>query len=875
MCQLADMSLPQPLVLAENEERVVQVVFTPEPDAQIPTQSFCLMSLPVHERSAEVSQTHLLGQVIFSEVAAPLDLLSYSEIQARCSQMISKDDYYRYEAERQLDTGEYFQWLSTIWRGEGEALGRLVRPNLINGEQDAAFYPTLIDACLQVATSLLFGQSAETWLPFSFSSVQFFAVPSSDTGWCHAQQVDIHCWNIQLFDDTGKLLCKINQYAEKPASVDHFTKQPWNQWLYGVDWQSMSLSNSDPVRPSTHQNEQKAWLIFADNKGISEALASVLQKNAQSVVLVFPGDEFSAEEENLYTLNPNSPNDYQRLFAQSIGQVVYLWSIDQTDDLLGEVVQAVCQSALYLAQAALNAATLPDAVWMVTQDSQAVIPDDRLDGLAQAPLWGMGKVLTAEHPELACRLVDLEATATGADLAQVLLSTKWMPHSAASPQAIDNQLALRQGKCYAARLVHQQLAAQVPDVPHGEHEVMIHAEASYLITGGLGGLGLSLAEWLVKQGAKQLILLGRQQPTSDVIEQLAVLEQQGAQITLMQADVTDWEQMEAVFATLDKHYPLRGVVHAAGVVDDHSVLNVTAQQVADVLAPKVLGSWHLHRLTEQIPLDFYVLFSSSASLLGSQGQTNYAAANTFLDGLAHYRQSRGLPALSINWGTWDEVGMAARLGLLDHAKQQGEQPIPVQTGLTLLGQLLDAPLAQIGVIPMEWSRFLSQQGMTAFYTYFAHFVRQPALTDPSVVGQPTTIVDELTQMPAEQRAEALEASVNVQIAEVLGLDVEQLAVERNTGFMALGLDSLTSVELRNRLQRRFSCTLPLTFAFDYSTVAKIVDYFNEHILVSMNTLSSDKATESDAQEADSATSSEQEQPSLSSLFDKLSDQVKY
>ena len=834
LCQLVDVNLPQPLVLTEDTGRLVQVVFTPETgiDADTTAMVFRLISLSVDGVAEESAQTHMLGQVRFPGVVTPTNKLSLANLRERCDEKISKESYYHYEKERQLDTGAHFQWLTDIWRGEGEALGRLVCPGLIAGQQDAAFYPTLIDCCLQVATSLLFGKSSETWLPFSFSSVQFLAAMSGKEWWCYAQEVDVHCWNIQLCDVAGNILLKIDGYAEKQAVSDNLMSQQWRQWLYDIHWQPLPLLNTEKTALPSIQDEQSVWLIFADSMGIGQAIAKFLQHQGKQPVLVFP-DYYDVDKlDGIYSIAPDSPTDYQRLLADhaNIQHVIYLWGIEQVEHQLDQAVYPLCNTFLYLTQALLNRASLPDFLWVVTQGAQAIAPDETLEGLAQVPLWGICKVLAIEHTELHCMLVDLEPMLDVDSVAQKLCAEAI--NASASSSEIEHQLVLRQDQRYAARLVRRQLAVS------DSSTVKIHPEGSYLITGGLGGLGLKLTEWLVDQGAGHVILLSRRQPEEAIAAQLATLKPADTEVQVMQADVTDWDQMVEVFARINTHNcPVRGVFHAAGVVDDSSLLHLTSEQLATVLAPKIQGSWYLHLLTEKMTLDFYVMFSSSASMLGHRGQANYAAGNIFLDGLAHYRRARQLPALSINWGTWDEVGMAAKLGLLDTLGKQNETAIPVQTGLTILGDLLGETTAQIGVIPLNLPSFLSSGvGNRSFYEKFAKFFPSDDIVQP----EEEKIYDVLAQASEDEREKLLRTYVCEQISAILGVDIAVLLTEKNMGFAALGMDSLTSVELRNNLQQAFSCSLPVTFAFDYPTTEAVTAYLMDTLFKPISSAISDK-----------------------------------
>ncbi|MEK7324228.1 MAG: SDR family NAD(P)-dependent oxidoreductase, partial [Chloroflexota bacterium] len=240
--------------------------------------------------------------------------------------------------------------------------------------------------------------------------------------------------------------------------------------------------------------------------------------------------------------------------------------------------------------------------------------------------------------------------------------------------------------------------------------VAIRADASYLITGGLGGLGLRVARWLADRGARNLVLVGRRQPGEAASRAVSELQEMGVHVRIVQADVSKADQVQKLLASIEP--TLKGIVHAAGTLDDGILQQQNWQKFTNATAPKIDGAWNLHTLTQHLPLDFFVLFSSASSLLGSPGQGNYAAGNAFMDALAHYRKAQGLPALSINWGAWSEVGMAASLESQDQRRwaAQGMGAMTPEQGLAVFGQLLDAAeAAQIGVLPINWST-LSQRG---------------------------------------------------------------------------------------------------------------------------------------------------------------------
>jgi len=357
---------------------------------------------------------------------------------------------------------------------------------------------------------------------------------------------------------------------------------------------------------------------------------------------------------------------------------------------------------------------------------------------------------------------------------------------------------------------------------------IVQANGSYLITGGCSGLGLLVARWLVEQGARHLILLGRSGVQQENAAQIAEIEQAGTSVTIMPADVSNWVEMTKVFSYINENLPpLRGIIHAAGVLDDGLIQQQTWQRFTKVMAPKVQGAWNLHNLSQHESLDFFVMFSSSASLLGAPGQGNYAAANAFLDALASYRRSQGLAGLSINWGPWAEVGMTAKLQLGDRLSQKGEDSIYPQQGLEILEMLLMESPVQVGVMPMNWTRFWERQ--TAITPIFSQLQQSLELK----VGQQSVIEfhKHLETLPFAERKAALTSHLCSQAAKILGIKNPQ---QLSTGerLVDLGLDSLMAIEFLSLLQSSLGVSLSSALLFEYPTVEALVDYLSKDFVTS-------------------------------------------
>jgi myxalamid-type polyketide synthase MxaB len=335
----------------------------------------------------------------------------------------------------------------------------------------------------------------------------------------------------------------------------------------------------------------------------------------------------------------------------------------------------------------------------------------------------------------------------------------------------------------------------------------VRADASYLITGGLGGLGLNLARHMVGRGAHHLVLTGRSVASSEAQKTVDQLRAAGANISVISADISNLEDVTRVIAACQAQAPLRGVVHAAGVLDDGVIDNQTAERFARVMAPKVHGAWYLHTQTQSLPLDFFVCFSSMASMVGALGQANYAAANAFLDGLAQYRRASGLPCLSINWGPWAEAGMAASLSV----EGEGIKKIDIEEGLQIFDELLTAQRsgpAQIGVWHANWE--ILQKRLPEGYTITPPFeggvARSAGVVAAPRVAEKDDLLQRVQGSSATERLALLESIIQKELIEVLRLDAAYNPTAAQP-WADIGVDSSMMVELRNRLEAIFKVPL--------------------------------------------------------------------
>jgi acyl transferase domain-containing protein/acyl carrier protein len=338
-------------------------------------------------------------------------------------------------------------------------------------------------------------------------------------------------------------------------------------------------------------------------------------------------------------------------------------------------------------------------------------------------------------------------------------------------------------------------------VPAKRSRALLAADASYLITGGCGGFGLEVAKWMAAQGARHLVLVGRRGATSPrARETLRVLEAAGVEVTVYAADVSEARDVVDCLTTIGRTMPpLRGIVHAAAVLDDAIMLNLDAARFLRVMAPKAAGAWLLHEHTRDLTLDFFVLFSSVSALVGNLGQANYVAANVYLDTLAHHRRAIGLPATSINWGALAEVGMAAEnTDVAGHLARLGIKPIAPRDAVAAMAMAIEADVTQIGFMDVDWQAWRQCQPSTAASPRFSSLLDA---REPESGGAASAFRSILLAATAHERSELATLAVVDLIADTMRMSPDSIDVQKPLTDM--GIDSLMALELQIAIQTRF------------------------------------------------------------------------
>lgn len=594
------------------------------------------------------------------------------------------------------------------------------------------------------------------------------------------------------------------------------------------------IADSTPAPRSVA--EASPWVVFADRAGVSAALAEQLEAAGTPCVVV----------EQPKAACPGAFHEVLTDIADKYGTapavVIDLGAIDETDTPDAQTdwdarMTGACGSMLHLIQAMENVGMVPSrGLWIATRGTQPVMLDGDLS-LVQAPLWGLGRVAAREKPELWGGLVDLDFTSdVSGDAARL--------RAVIESEDGENQVVLRSGDRFVARFVDSVVDPGSPPT--------IRDDRSYLVTGGLGGIGLQVAQWLVENGARHLTLMGRSGLRESAVSDVKEFEAAGVSVTVEAADVADARRMTELFAAFGETRPaLAGVIHTAAAVKFLPLDQIALDDLLHTLQAKVAGTWQLHKQTADRDLDFFVLFSSMATIAGFQQLGHYAAGNAFMDAMAHQRRKSGLPALSINWGLWSD-GRLTSADNIQHIERIGLRAMPSESALQGLETALSNDAAQIAFSAIDWETFkpiYESRGARRFLSRLDKSATT-AVDNVEAASQTSELLEELRGLNSESALRRLESAISGEVASILRIDVSKTA-DREEGFFQMGMDSIMTVELRRRLERQLQAQLPTTLAFEYPTTRRLAEFLASEYLGFAADLAAPVDSADDSDELDS------------------------
>lgn len=768
LAQLHDVKFEQPLrPMSRTALQTVIKTSTVEGEKNRTIETF--------SRPAESSAwtRHFTTSATTAKPAPKATEVSLEQLRSQPGEKVSAQKFYAAMAELGLNYGPSFQTIQQLRVNQSGVLATLATQGDVRGY---LIPPPLLDGAIHsLAVGLINEDGDSLFLPVGMKRVSLYAAVENKLI-CHAKWTkpdgEFRTADLVLMDGDGKIVGEIESLQVQQVSrsaLRQISGSGSARLLYEMQWQNFRL----PAPVETNRN----WLLVGNGTG---ALTEKLTDAGHNVKIV------------------EAAVDWDTVFDEDFTPEGILWDFGSVGD-----TELHCTSILNLVKALADKEIQRLECGLQLLTHQATNCGDQTDvDPNQAQFLGLGRVIGAERPEFRCRLIDVADSSeqTCAALFDFLVT-----------ETKESQFAVRDGQFHVPRLKQSKL-------PKDLDSFSADGDSAYLITGGLGMLGRQAAKWLAGKGAGQIVLVSRRQPDEATRTFLDEVESGGCDIVVHPADFSSRQSVEQLFANFGKTWkPLKGVIHAAGVLDDGLIAEQTWERFEKVLAPKVTGGQLLHEFTRELALDFFVLYSSAASVLGSPGQSNYATGNAFLDGLAWHRRSQGLPAISINWGPWTE-GMAADPMIAKRLALQGITALTVDEAHDAMEKMIVGDLPQTTVMDVDWRRMVMGLGseVPSLLEGLAPARRRSA-------GGDSEFVAKIKKMQPAPARELMVKTIGEQLQRILS--TPELP-QTDRPLIEMGLDSLMAVEFGTELQIMLGDQFVVapTLLFDHHTVDAISDH---------------------------------------------------
>ncbi|MFV8054059.1 type I polyketide synthase [Mycobacterium sp. 48b] len=739
---------------------------------------------------------------------------------------IGGDDFYVRTRSLGFDYGDAFRSVQGVTAGEDWAIADITVPAAVAGQLDAfRFHPALVDGAFQTLFGAPFlGQeeTQEPYLPTRIRRCAFYRAPEEH------MKVHVHVVSatraevesdITITDLAGTPLAVFAGFTVQSLSTssnmspDHIDKS-----LLEIQW----CATPDEMSTDTHDQHQittgaSSWLIFVDDAGVGASLAEELRHRGHRVRTVEHHDDADLTEvDGDYAMNARCPEQMGRMFtrlaaAGDLAGVINCWPLDIPEGgSVDEDQQLGTLAILHLVKSLAEHDNLTSRLYLITANAQPA-PGTLLRGVDQAAVWGLGRVIGhQELPEHWGGLIDIDLqTDSAADRSHTV--TRICDY--VLDREPEDQIAIRGRTTFVPRLRPcNGLTRPFP--------TKLTPDATYVVTGGAGSLGRIVATYLAERGARHITLLSRSivpprdrwpsltedDPHFAIVRTIRKIEHLGVQITTASVDIADRDQ---VATWLSEHIrgggrPVRGVVHAAGSVNDQLLVNASDLDFAKVMAPKITGTRVLHDTFKDHELEFFVMFGSAGSTIASPGQGNYAAANAFLDAFAHYRRAQGLPALTVGWGPWS-VGMVEELKLEKIYAARGIALITPAVGTRILDRLINQKTPNVVAISADWARARHTGPSGSLPLMYSDLGTNEAFS--AETDSEGSILDVLAATSEADRPAVIADRVRHIAAAVFDCAVDDF--EPDDLLEDIGLDSMMAMEFRIRINTVFSINLPV------------------------------------------------------------------
>lgn len=832
-CCLKNVEFQAPLAAKGEEERQVQIYLEQEEN-----QEFKIFSRDFHNKK-DKWLLHAKGNVETLNQYQNTDLeVDTGAFEALSFGENAEETVYDYMRSTGFCLGDGFRCIKKIHKEENECICLLEPLTSVPHYKDFILYPGVIDSVIQSGLVLILDELREiskkeavnkTIIPYYVEKMTFNYYDSKKL-WCHTKSEiknNVIYVDIMVYNETGQVLLKIDRMLIKLTNSKSLLREMdrLDKNYYHIQWKQ----DAQYAGKRTGYDTVKT-IVFGDNEDMVEKLAgkfSLLGADVAKVDAIrqVEGSAFEQIHTNCFAVNPEERPDWLQLLktlvAEGAGngfQIVYCNMEHQIDGTKEQIPYTAVKGLYQLLQAITKGGYLKNTkVRILTKHVQNV----KLEGeqnVSGSLLWGLAKTVSLEYPELFAGIVDMDDDAMENEaFLDSLLGTDLQ------------ETVVRGQERYVCRLVpHKEYAKKNTSDP----AIPVHEDASYLVTGGTGAVGMVYIRQLVKEGARNFILVSRHEPGEGAQAQIKELKEQGVRICTVCGDVTRFDSIrKAVQEASEKMPPIKGVIHAAGVLHDKMMTELSWDDFQLVLEPKVAGTVYLYQVVKDCRLDFFMMLSSVTSVVGNMGQANYGCANYFMNRFASYLRKQGVPAYTFCWGPWSEGGMAVSSdAVTSNLERMGLRPIDKEQGQDMIGEFLKKPYETLLLADVDWDKLKDSmqqaKGKEAFLSELLTKKQDKAKQEES--SDSKNLKEQLFKLPEGERKTFLCEKLQDTFGKIMGFDKGQLSIEE--GLSDQGADSLMMFSMNAAVNQMLQLNLTVSVFFDYPNIGKIVEYLLKDVL---------------------------------------------
>lgn len=808
-CILSAAEFRAPLAVDTDETRVVQLCQT-KPDAS----GISDVSIVSHSDNSEWL-THMVSKAeVSDEYAVPEEAFDINEAEKLEFGYKADDTVYKMMKDTGFKLGETYRRIEKYSLNENAAISFLKAPENLPDADIYTIYPGMFDSILQTEFCVIFEEfvknsndkSKRTIIPYYIESVEFNYRKFTNL-WCRTTSVlndEMITGSIEAFNESGELVMRIKDFMGKITDRSTLLREMSgnkDKMFYQVNWEN--------VKPELSSNNNASPVcILASNAEDAKRFADKFAEiGAKTAYAVYNSDgNVDTCIETFRTITSEAGNDKCRL--------MFICGAEKADDIYlyvrnaFEVVKAIQADEKLSGKAELHFLTLnANSV----EENEGADPTDSL-------VWGFVKTAHVEHGEIFGGIVDTDEKNFN-ELSDMLIN--------ALSEKSDEEISIRNDKMFVSRLTKSEKTSKLTSEP-----VQFSDDASYLITGGTGMLGQIYTEQFLGHGAKNIVLVCRKQPSDKVMENLNRMKAEySADITVEYCDINELSSAEELIARLASNgKTVKGIVHCAGVLRDTPISSMTWENFQFVLEPKTKGIRNIVNAADKDKLDFVIMLSSVAAVFGNYGQSNYSAANNFLNGYAAQLNSEGVNAYPVCWGPWQGGGMASGNQSIDeNLSRMGIESFSPELGGEIIGLLLDKPRKLVVAADVNWKQYAESVGKSQSEHFIVELIDKSNDDDAVSDTDNGKFVEELKVLSEDERKEVLLEKLQKVCSDIMGFQGDQ-KLDPYSSISEQGADSLMTFTMRSNINKLLGTELTVSVFFNYPSLDQLTDHLLEDVL---------------------------------------------